>query len=111
MSLTVRHEVLHLSLRDPFRIARADHASDDGVTTVIVELRDDRFHGVVGVGEGYPDRYYGETPETMAATMPLLLSSAAAILTDLDDRAAAGEQLARLGATWAADVRWNCVLK
>ena len=39
MSLTVRHEVLHLSLRDPFRIARTDHASDDGVTTVVVELR------------------------------------------------------------------------
>ena len=38
-----------------------------GVTTVIVELRDDRFPGLVGVGEGYPDRFYGETPETMAA--------------------------------------------
>jgi len=111
MSLTVRHEVLHLSLRDPFRIARTDHASDEGVTTVIVELRDDRFPDVVGVGEGYPDRYYGETPETMAAIMPLLLSSAEGILTDLDDRAAAGEQLARVGATWAADVRWNGAAK
>ena len=75
MSLTVHaHEVLHLGLRDPFRIARTDHASDDGVTTVIVELRDDRFPDVVGVGEGYPDRFYGETPETMAAIFPYLLS-------------------------------------
>jgi L-alanine-DL-glutamate epimerase-like enolase superfamily enzyme len=111
VSLTVRHEVLHLSLRDPFRIARTDHASNEGVTTVIAELRDDRFPDVVGVGEGYPDLYYGETPETMAAIMPLLLSSAEGILTDLDDRAAAGEQLARLGATWAADVRWNGAAK
>jgi len=111
MSLTVRHQVLHLGLRDPFRIARTDHASDEGVTTVIVELRDDRFPDVVGVGEGYPDRYYGESPETMAAIMPLLLSSAESILTDLDDRAAAGEQLARVGATWGADVRWNGAAK
>ena len=52
-------------------IARTDHASGDGVTTVIVEVRDDRFPDVVGVGEGYPDRFYGETPETMAAIFPL----------------------------------------
>ena len=26
------------------------------VTTVIVEIRDDRYPGIVGVGEGYPDR-------------------------------------------------------
>ena len=111
MSLTVRHQVLHLGLRDPFRIARADHASDEGVTTVIVELRDDRFPDLVGMGEGYPDRFYGETPETMVAIMPLLLSSAERIATDLDDRTAAGEQLARVGATWAADVRWNGAAK
>ncbi len=50
------------------------HAGE-GVTTVIVELRDDRFPGVVGLGEGYPDRFYGETPETMAAVFPLLLEA------------------------------------
>jgi len=111
VSLTVRQQVLHLGLRDPFRIARTDHASDEGVTTVVVELRDDRFPDVVGVGEGYPDRYYGETPDTMAAMAPLLLSSAERILTDIGDRAAAREQLARLGATWAAEVRWNGAAK
>ena len=111
MSLTVRHEVLHLALRDPFRIARTDHASDEGVTTVVVELRDDRFPGVVGVGEGYPDRYYGETPETMAAIMPWLLSVAEPHVTDIGDLALAREGLERVGATWAAEVRWNGAAK
>jgi len=72
VSLRLTQETLYLSLRDPFRIARAEHGGGHSVTTVIVELRDDRFPGVVGVGEGYPDRYYGETPETMAAVLPLL---------------------------------------
>ena len=75
MSVRLSHEVLHLGLRDPFRIARMDHSSDGGVTTVVVELRDDRYPGLVGVGEGYPDRFYGETPETMAAVFPLLLAA------------------------------------
>jgi L-alanine-DL-glutamate epimerase-like enolase superfamily enzyme len=76
VTLRLTHEVLHLALRDPFRIARADHdSSGGGVTTVVVELRDDRFPGIVGVGEGYPDRFYGETPETMAAIFPLLLDA------------------------------------
>ena len=71
MTLSSTHEVLHLALRDPFRIARTDHDADaSAVTTVVVELRDDRFPGIVGVGEGYPDRFYGETPETMAAVFP-----------------------------------------
>jgi L-alanine-DL-glutamate epimerase-like enolase superfamily enzyme len=111
VSLTVRHEVLHLTLRDPFRIARTDHASDEGVTTVVVELRDDRFPGVVGVGEGYPDRYYGETPETMAAIFPRLLSAAEPLVTDIDDLALARKALERVGATWAVDVRWNGAAK
>jgi L-alanine-DL-glutamate epimerase-like enolase superfamily enzyme len=75
VSLRLTPETLLLSLRDPFRIARAEHAGGHVVTTVIVELRDDRFPGLNGVGEGYPDRYYGETPETMAAVYPLLLDA------------------------------------
>ena len=73
MGLTLTHEVLSLELRDPFRIARSDHAEGTRVTTVIVELRHDDYPELVGVGEGYPDRFYGETPETMAAVFPLLL--------------------------------------
>ena len=30
---------------------------------------------LVGLGEGYPDRYYGETAETMAVVLPLLLEA------------------------------------
>jgi len=75
VSLGVRQEVLHLGLRDPFRIARTDHGGGHEVTTVIVEVRDDRFPGIVGVGEGYPDRFYGETPATMVAVMPLLVDA------------------------------------
>ena len=73
MKLT--HEVLHLPLRDPLRIARAEHGMGDSITTVVVELSDDRFPGLVGLGEGYPDRFYGESPETMAAVFPLLLEA------------------------------------
>jgi L-alanine-DL-glutamate epimerase-like enolase superfamily enzyme len=75
VALHLTHEVLRLPLRDPFRIARSDHDAGLAVTTVVVELRDDRFPDVVAVGEGYPDRFYGETPETMAAVLPLLVAA------------------------------------
>ncbi len=71
--LGVRHEVLSLALRDPFRIARTDHAEDASrITTVLLEVRHDD-HDAVAVGEGYPDRFYGETPHTMAIVVPELL--------------------------------------
>lgn len=83
MTFRIDHEVLHLALRDPFRIARTDHASSAAsITTVVVELTDDRAPGIVGVGEGYPDRFYGETPETMAAVFPMLLESIEGIELD-----------------------------
>ncbi|MBI3749859.1 MAG: dipeptide epimerase, partial [Chloroflexi bacterium] len=75
MSRHLDQEVLHLALRDPFRIARSDHGGGHQITTVIVGLRDDRFPGLVGVGEGYPDRYYGETPQTMAVVLPTLVEA------------------------------------
>jgi L-alanine-DL-glutamate epimerase-like enolase superfamily enzyme len=75
VSLRLRQEVLRLALRDPFRIARSDHGSGHDVTTVIVEAEDDRYPGLVGLGEGYPDRYYGETPETMAVVLPMLVEA------------------------------------
>jgi len=75
MALTVRSEALSLALRDPFRIARSDHGAGTRITTVLVELRDDRFPDIVGLGEGYPDRYYGETPDTMDVVIPLLLAA------------------------------------
>jgi len=75
VTFRLRHETIRLRLREPFRIARAEHGGGRLVTTVIVELEDDRFPGLVGLGEGYPDRYYGDTPETMAAVFPVLIDA------------------------------------
>ena len=54
VTLRLSHETLHLSLRDPFHIAREDHDSGDSVTTVVVEVRDDRFDGHRRGGGGLP---------------------------------------------------------
>ena len=111
VSLVLRHEVLRLALRDPFRIARSDHGGGDEVTTVVVEVRDDRLPGVVGVGEGYPDRYYGETPATMAAVMPMLLEAADPLIDDLADATRTRGDLDRLATTWAATIRGHGAAK
>jgi L-alanine-DL-glutamate epimerase-like enolase superfamily enzyme len=65
-------ETLRIPFRDPFRIAR--DMSGDVAVTVIVEASaaEDREAGRRGLGEGFPDTYYGENPETMAAVLPLL---------------------------------------
>jgi L-alanine-DL-glutamate epimerase-like enolase superfamily enzyme len=96
VGLSVTHEVLTLALREPFVISRAEHATGQAVTTVVVEVRDDRYPDVIGIGEGYPDAYYGETPETMAAVMPMLLARVDP--TDLDfEPAHAADALADIG--------------
>src|ERR1043165_3771923 len=105
MVLTISHEVLRLALRDPFLISRSDHGGGHAATTVVVELRDDRHPGLVGVGEGYPDKFYGETPATMAAAWPLLFDAIGA--PDLsDDEALASASLAMQPA-----IRWNGAAK
>jgi L-Ala-D/L-Glu epimerase / N-acetyl-D-glutamate racemase len=76
MTLSIRHEVLRLRLRDPFRIARSEHGEGLEVTTLVVELVDDRFPDVVGLGEGYPGLFYGETVATVPVVLPLLLEAA-----------------------------------
>ncbi|HEY3336596.1 MAG TPA: dipeptide epimerase [Candidatus Limnocylindrales bacterium] len=85
MTFVLRLRALRLPLRDPFVIARASHGEGRAVTTVIATLRDDADgpDGPIGIGEGYPDPYYGDTPETMAAVAPLLLSSLDPITGDL----------------------------
>ncbi len=76
MTLSLTHEVHRIPFRDPFRIARTDESNDSGVAvTVIVELRSDVYPELVGYGEGFPDAYYGETPDTIAAVLPLLLDA------------------------------------
>ena len=104
MTLALRHEILHLALRDPFRIARAEHGSGHGVTTVVIELRDDRFPGLVGLGEGYPGRFYGETTETMAAVMPMLLAEVEGFDPTADGVRVASDRL-------QSAIRWNGAAK
>jgi L-alanine-DL-glutamate epimerase-like enolase superfamily enzyme len=96
MTLRLTHEVLQLGLRDPFRIARTDHAaSAASITTVVVELRDDRVPDVVGVGEGYPDRFYGENPASMATDFPILLDAIGEVPLDASGLQAAADAMAR----------------
>jgi L-Ala-D/L-Glu epimerase len=102
--LSLSHEVLRLPFRDPFRIARSEHGAGRAATTVIVELRDERLPGVVGYGEGYPDRFYGETVDTMVAIWPYLLEA----LGDVSLEAAGLEAASR---RLNAAVRWNGAAK
>ena len=104
MSLSLRHEVLELALRDPFVIARSEHGAGRSITTVVVELRDERYPGVVGIGEGYPDRFYGETTETMAAVLPRLLVAVGEPDPTPTGLAGAGDRLADA-------IRWNGAAK
>ena len=93
-----------MPLRDPFRIARSEHGSGHVATTVIVELRDSRRPDLVGYGEGYPDKHYGETPETMAAVWPLLLEAVGE--PELDGAGLDAASLRLAGA-----IRWNGAAK
>jgi L-Ala-D/L-Glu epimerase / N-acetyl-D-glutamate racemase len=81
VTLSLRLRTLELPLRDPFVIARATHGEGRRITTVVAELRDDADGpgGPVGLGEGYPDAYYGDTPATMAAVVPMLLEALAPV--------------------------------
>jgi L-alanine-DL-glutamate epimerase-like enolase superfamily enzyme len=93
VGLSLQHQILELELREPFVIARSDHGGGHAVTTTIVELRDDRHPGLVGVGEGYPDAYYGETPDTMAAVWPRLLAAIGEPELTADGLAAAAQAM------------------
>ena len=104
MTLSLRHEVLELALRDPFVIARSEPGRGRRVTTVVVELTDSRFPGVVGLGEGFPDHFYGETAATMVAVWPLLLEAAGAPEPSPDGLVAAGQRMAEA-------IRWNGAAK
>ena len=109
MGLTVTAEVLRLALRDPFVIARSDHDAGQFATTVVIEVRDDRYPGLVGLGEGYPDRFYGETPATLEAVLPLLVEAVGEPELTADGLARAGEAMSQViahngGAKCALDI-------
>ncbi|MGH2512864.1 MAG: enolase C-terminal domain-like protein [Candidatus Limnocylindrales bacterium] len=74
MSLELTSEVIRLPYREPFRIART-HGGAEGMSSVLVELRNDAWPGLVGRGEGYPDAYYGETLDTIEVVLPMLLAT------------------------------------
>ena len=99
-ALQLVSEVRTIAFRDPFRIAR--DPNDASATTVLVELRD-RESGLVGLGEGCPDAYYGETPATMTAVFPLLLEAVGTPRWTVEGLAEAGERMdAALGSNGAA---------
>jgi L-alanine-DL-glutamate epimerase-like enolase superfamily enzyme len=104
VTLEVRTELLQLALREPFFIARSEHGSGHVATTVIFELRDSRFPDLVAYGEGYPDRFYGETPDTIAAILPHLIEAVGELEPTVDGLAAASARL-------AASIRWNGAAK
>ena len=63
-TLRLQAEILELKTRHPFIIARGTH---DTYRTVVVRLADGE--GCEGWGEAAPQRYYGETPESVLAAL------------------------------------------
>jgi L-Ala-D/L-Glu epimerase len=104
VTVRVTAETLVLALRDPFVIARSSHGAGQTSTTVVIEVESDSLPGLTGVGEGYPDRFYGETPETMAAVLPILVEA-------IGDPVATTGWLEQAGATMAGAIRWNGAAK
>jgi L-alanine-DL-glutamate epimerase-like enolase superfamily enzyme len=106
----LRTRVLRIPYRDPFRIARSQHGGAV-MTTVIVELRSERLPGLVGLGEGYPDAYYGETTATIPVVMDLLLDAVGPADLDTSGPAAAAASLAAIGAVFEAAIRGHGAAK
>ena len=69
MSLRLHAEVIDLKTKHPFIIARG---SRDTYRTVVVKLTDK--DGLEGWGEAAPQRYYGETAETVLAAPDTMVS-------------------------------------
>ncbi len=97
--MRVTTEVLELPFRDPFRIARK--LPHHTASTVIATLEDE--DGATGIGEGFPDPYYGETPETAVAVIPVLVEELAELGPAPRDLAGAREWL--VAASLAMDER------
>jgi hypothetical protein len=64
VALRLEAEIISIQTKYPFKIARHEH---NEVRTVLVKLKDD--DGVEGWGEATPQRFYGETPETVLAAL------------------------------------------
>ncbi len=79
-SLRLQAEILELKTRHPFIIARG---SQDTYRTVFIRLID--RDGVEGWGEAAPQRYYGETPETVLAALETYATALPADPLHLED--------------------------
>jgi L-Ala-D/L-Glu epimerase len=91
--MRVSHEIVALRTRHPFVIARGG-APDHRVVWVTVTDAD----GATGTGEAAPNRFYGETPETVVAA----LARYAPLLADADPWDLEGTE-----AALAAALRFN----
>jgi L-alanine-DL-glutamate epimerase-like enolase superfamily enzyme len=107
----LRTRVLTIPYRDPFRIARDAHGAGGSMTTLIVELRSELLPGLVGLGEGYPDAYYGETTATMPIVMDHLLTAVAPADLDATSPEAARASLADIGAVFDGAIRGHGAAK
>ena len=107
----LRVEALRLPFADPFVIARAAPGEGQAVTTVVVELRSASLPGIVGIGEGCPETYYGESPATMAVVMEMLLAAAPSGMFDLDGPEAARASLVAFSAAFEGAIRGHGAAK
>ena len=96
--------ILRIPYREPFRIARSQHGGAV-MSTVIVELRSERLPGLVGLGEGCPDGYYGETVGTVPVVMDLLLDAIDPGDLDTSSVEAAAASLEAIGSAFDAAIR------
>jgi L-Ala-D/L-Glu epimerase len=111
VTLELSLRTINLPFRDPFRIARSH--GDDTATTVLVELRSTVRSDLVGLGEGFPDAYYGETPESIHLVAGQLIDVVQPLerrLLDgsLDDARGA---LVEAADAMTARLRWNGAAK
>jgi L-alanine-DL-glutamate epimerase-like enolase superfamily enzyme len=109
-SWDLRTRILRIPYREPFRIARSQHGGV-AMSTVVVELRSERLPGLVGLGEGYPDAYYGETVATVPVVMDLLLDAVDAGDLDTSSVEAARASLEAIGSSFEAAIRGHGAAK
>ena len=109
----LRTRILRIPYRDPFRIARDSHGAggddDDGHRRAPL---DRSCPGLVGLGEGYPDAYYGETlGDDAGGHGPMLLEAVEPATSTRRAPTAAGASLAAIGAAFDGAIRGHGAAK